>query len=113
MGIRLKRDPHSVSAPASAQCLVELNQIDERLAFGLCQLILIRQQRALRIQYILKRCQSLFIEVEREVERLLALIDYFAEGDDLFDGVFIGTHRIIDFLYGGEDGLVELPDCFV
>ena len=55
----------------------------------------------------------MFIEVEREFESLLALIEHFATSHNLLDGVLVGTHRIIHLLHSGQYGFVELMDRFI
>ena len=65
------------------------------------------------VQYILERCKSLFIEVERKFQRLFPLVDDFPERDDLLDRVLIEIHGIVHFLDGSQYILVELPDRLV
>lgn len=80
---------------------------------SLCQLVLVGEEGALRVQYVLERRKALLIEVKGKIQGLFSLVYHFPEGYDLLDRVLVRAHGVIHFLYGGKHGLVELPDRLV
>ena len=62
---------------------------------SLCQLVLVGEEGALRVQYVLERRKALLIEVKGKIQGLFSLVYHFPEGYDLLDRVLVRAHGVI------------------